>query len=239
MSNKKHLLRSSVVRIMAEWERNPTNHKGRLVKNFHSEIRIWSTPTMTYQDDHQCFRSNVVSLVKYQHIIPVFREHLEIQMPTSQLRSRDQKKFRQALLRDHPKDRILQFFVGGVLPKTTSNFGWKLLFVSLGTPELYDAREEPASAATSPSQVTTVGCLVCERGLGCFKHCHEAMSLKRCSLVDWLMVVERLRWWFVLMSDTPGGINRITSSSSDDITPGEAQPAPNPKVLLVIGDHMG
>ena len=111
-------LRSSVVGKMwgESWRSGrgiQQNTKGRLVKNCHSRIRLWSTPTMIYQDDHQCFRSNVASLVEYQHIIPVFREHLEIQMPTSQLRSRDQKKFRQALLRDQPRGGMMQFFVGG------------------------------------------------------------------------------------------------------------------------------
>jgi len=73
-----------------------------------------------------CFRSNVASLVEYQHIIPVFREHLEIQMPTSQLRSRDQKKLRQALLRDQPRGGMMQFFVGGGPSKNCLQFWMKI-----------------------------------------------------------------------------------------------------------------
>ena len=92
----------------------------------------------------------------------------------------------------------MQFFVtgraGGSSQKLPPIVGENCCLSSLGTmifaarkletrkmklQNFWNAREEPASAATSPSQVsTTVSCLVWE-GLGCFKHCHEAMSLKR------------------------------------------------------------
>lgn len=133
------------------------------------------------------------------------------------------------------------FLLGGVLPKIASNFGWKLLFVSLGTPELYNAREEPASAATSPSQVTTVGCLVWE-GLGCFKHCqhcHEAMSLKR--LIGWLVD----GGWAVEMVICPN-VGHSRRDQQDQLRlqrwhHPRRRPVIGsyPKVVLVIGNHMG